>query len=220
MVLPANASTLSARGILAADLRHDLARSRRLHANTGGEADAVAALQDMAADLRAEAEAALIRDGVEADARAYEFSADMRYRGQAYELVIPWGDVAPSAASLADLVQRFHIEHAARFAHSDEADVVEIATLRLAAIGRMPDPELADAAGASGDPAPPVPSGSRRVWLDDAWVEAAIYQRGDIDAGASLTGPAIIEEAFTTLVVPARWTVTMTPSGDMLAEKN
>ena len=220
MVLPANASTLSARGILAADLRHDLARSRRLRANTGGEADAVAALQDMAADLRAEAEAALIRDGVEADARAYEFSADMRYRGQAYELVIPWGDVAPSAASLADLVQRFHIEHAARFAHSDEADVVEIATLRLAAIGRCRTRSLQTL------PAHPailphrfLPAAGAYGWMN-AWVEAAIYQRGDIDAGASLTGPAIIEEAFTTLVVPARWTVTMTPSGDMLAEKN
>jgi N-methylhydantoinase A/oxoprolinase/acetone carboxylase beta subunit len=174
----------------------------------------------MAADLRSEADAALIRDSVEADARAYEFSADMRYYGQAYELVIPWGDVAPSGASLADLVQRFHTEHAARFAHSDEADVVEIVTLRLAAIGRMPDPELADAALASGAPTPPVPSGQRRVWLDEAWVEAAIYQRSDIDAGASLSGPAIIEEAFTTLVVPARWTVKMTPFGDMLAEKN
>ncbi len=220
MVLPANASTLSARGILAADLRHDLARSRRLRANTGGEADAVVTLHETAADLRSEAEATLIRDNVEADARAYEFSADMRYHGQAYELVIPWGDVAPSDASLADLVQRFHTEHAARFAHSDEADVVEIVTLRLAAIGRMPDPELADAAVASGAPTPPVPSGQRRVWLDEAWVEAAIYQRSDIDAGASLSGPAIIEEAFTTLVVPARWTVTMTPFGDMLAEKN
>ena len=48
----------------------------------------------------------------------------------------------PPPQSLADLVQRFHTEHAARFAHSDEADVVEIATLRLAAIGRMPDPNL------------------------------------------------------------------------------
>jgi N-methylhydantoinase A len=121
---------------------------------------------------------------------------------------------------LVELVQRFHAEHAARFAHSDEADVVEIATLRLAAIGRMPDPELADTAKAAGDPVPPKPSGNRRVWLDDAWADAQIYQRTEIEPGASLTGPAIIEEAFTTLVVPARWTVTMTPSGDMIAEKN
>ena len=67
----------------------------------------------------------------------------------------PGAMLNPPPQSLADLVQRFHTEHAARFAHSDEADVVEIATLRLAAIGRMPDHELAEAASAVGDPAPP-----------------------------------------------------------------
>lgn len=220
IIFPANASTLSARGILAADLRHDLARSRRLRANTGGEDKAVAALKDMAADLRAEAEAALARDGVEEMARAYEFAADMRYRGQAYELVIPWGNVAPSPETVADLVERFHTEHAARFAHSDAADVVEIATLRLAAIGRMPDPELAEITAGGSDPTPPAPIGQRRVWLDDVWVDAAVYQRDGIEPGAGLSGPAIIEEAFTTLVLPAKWTVTMTPQGDLIAEKN
>lgn len=220
IIFPANASTLSARGILAADLRHDLARSRRLRANTGGEDEAVVALTEMAVDLRTQAEAALSRDGVDEAARGYEFSADMRYRGQAYELVIPWGDVSPSAATLAELVQRFHIEHAARFAHSDEADVVEIATLRLAAIGRMPAPEHAEIVVSSDELTAPVSTGQRRVWLDDAWVDAAIYQRDGVQPGASLSGPAIIEEAFTTLVLPARWTVTMTPQGDLIAEKN
>lgn len=223
IIFPANASTLSARGILAADLRHDLARSRRLRANTGGAAEALAALTEMAASLRQDAESALVRDGVAPDARRYEFSVDMRYRGQAYELVIPWpeaSDAAPNDAALAKLVTRFHTEHAARFAHSDEADVVEIATLRLAAIGVMPDPELADTPSVSGGAAkPPDPIGQRRVWLDDAWVDAPIFHRDDILPDTGVSGPAIIEEAFTTLVLPSGWSTTMSASGDLIAER-
>ncbi|MGZ0190142.1 MAG: hydantoinase/oxoprolinase family protein [Alphaproteobacteria bacterium] len=177
ILFPTNASTLSARGILSADLRHDLARSQRLRANTGGEEEAVAALHTLAGELRQDAEASLARDGVDPADREYRLSADMRYRGQAYELVIPWGDVTPDSQSLAELVSRFHREHARRFAHSDEADVVEIATLRMAAIGCMPDPDLAATARAASDP--PTPTGHRRVWLSDAWTEAPIYVRDD-----------------------------------------
>lgn len=217
IVFPANASTLSARGILGADLRHDLARSRRLQANNGGEAAAVAALAEMAADLRAEAEAALVRDGVASADRAYDLAADMRYRGQAYELVVPWGAVAPTAAALAELVERFHAEHARRFAHADTADTVEIATLRMAAIGRMPDPDLAAAASAAAGPA--TASGRRRVYLEETWVDAPVYDRDALAPGAEIEGPCIVEEAFTTLVVPAGWRAEMQPGGDLVAQR-
>ncbi len=217
IVFPANASTLSARGILGADLRHDLARSRRLRANNGGAADCLGALTAMAADLRAEAEAALVRDGVAPTDRHYEFSADMRYLGQAYELVIPWGDVEPHEATLAELVQRFHAEHARRFAHADPADTVEIATLRLAAIGRMPNPDFVavDRAGATA----PAATGERRVWLDEAWTVAPVFARDDLGAGARIDGPCIVEEAFTTLVIPSGWRAHMQGDGDLVAER-
>ena len=117
----------------------------------------------------------------------------------------------------AELVERFHAEHARRFAHSDPADQVEIATFRLAAIGRMPDPDFADVARpASGTPSR---SGSRRIWLDDAWTDTPIYQRDALGAGAAIAGPAVIEEAFTTLILPAGWRAEMHASGDLLATR-
>lgn len=219
IIFPTNASTLSARGILGADLRHDLARSRRLQANNGGEADTLAALAGLAGDLRAEAEAALDRDGVAPADRAYELSADMRYRGQAYELVIPWGDIEPTAAALAELVERFHREHERRFAHADLADTVEIATLRMAAIGRMPDPDLAIDEGGQTAGAAPKPVGARRVNLGGAWAETPVFDRTNLAPGAAIDGPCVVEEAFTTLILPAGWRAEMQANGDLVAER-
>ncbi|MEQ9124824.1 MAG: hydantoinase/oxoprolinase family protein, partial [Alphaproteobacteria bacterium] len=222
IVFPANASTLSARGILGADLRHDLARSRRLTANGDGADAAVAALRELAGDLAAEGEAALIRDGVPSGDRRLAFSADMRYRGQAYELVTPWpgvaGAAAIDAAALARLVKSFHAEHLRRFAQADPTDVVEIATLRLAAIGVMPDPDLAAADAALGDA--PAPTGRRRVNLDGAWTDAPVYRREALGRGAGIDGPCIVEEAFTTLVIPGGWRARMAEGGDLVAERN
>jgi len=219
IVFPANASTLSARGILGADLRHDLARSRRLTVNGDGAAAAAAELRELAGDLAAEGEAALRRDGVPPQDRRYAFSTDMRYRGQAYELVTPWpgvdGPAAIDAAALARLVASFHDEHLRRFAHADAADTVEVATLRLAAIGVMPDPDLTaeDASGISAS------VGRRRVNLDGGWTDAPVYRREALARGAAIDGPCIVEEAFTTLLVPAGWTARMAEGGDLVAER-
>ena len=217
IIFPSNASTLSARGILGADLRHDLARSRRLKANHGGQDETISALTEMALHLRSEAEAALIRDGVPEKDRVYEFSADMRYLGQAYELVIKWGDVSITPETVSDLVQRFHSEHLRRFAHADERDTVEIATLRLAAIGKMEAPlitkTVVDATSQSAK------RGSRRIWFEGAWVNAPIYSREHLSEGARVSGPCVVEEAFTTLIIGSGWEAEMLSGGDLVAEK-
>ena len=217
IVFPANASTLSARGILGADLRHDLARSRRLAANNGGEAEAVAALKEAAAGLRTEAEAALVRDGIAPADRRYLLAADMRYRGQAYELVIPWGDIAVDPEALSLLVERFHAEHARRFAHSDESETVEIATLRLAAIGKMPPLETVEATDRTDSAA--AAATRRSVNLGEGWVDAPVYERATLADAGAIDGPCVIEEAFTTLLIPGGWRLSMQAGGDLVAER-
>ena len=65
-------------------------------------------------------------------AREITLAADMRYHGQAFELLVPW----PDAPSLAPLRARFHTTHKQRFSYADEAEAVEIVTLRVIATGR------------------------------------------------------------------------------------
>ena len=131
VVFPAGASTFSAGGILGSDIVHDLARSRVLPATDAS----LPALREACAALHAQAEALAQADGTPPDRRRTAFAADMRYRGQAFELLVPWAD---PAAPLAPLLDAFHRLHEQRFSYANPADPVEIVTVRLTASGLLP----------------------------------------------------------------------------------
>ena len=88
VVFPADASTFSASGILRSDIMHDLASSRVMRAGPA----IMPELTRACAALREQGHALLEQDGVAGDRRVLRFAADMRYRGQAFELVVPWED--------------------------------------------------------------------------------------------------------------------------------
>jgi len=186
VVIPRNPGTLSAYGILFADLRRDFSRSRLLPAEGAAMAEAASVLLA----LRREGEVSLEADGVPAEDRAYAVAADLRYRGQAFELMVPW----PEAPALPALLARFHAEHRARFAYAEDGAPVEIVTLRLSAIGRLAKPAIAAEAEAASGALP----GARDV-AGEAW---PVLDRDALDDAA---GPALIEEAFATHLLPAGW---------------
>jgi N-methylhydantoinase A len=213
VIFPREPGTLSAYGILFSDLVQDLARSRLF---TLG-AEALAGLAVLIDELRAEADARLARDGVAASDRALHVAADMRYHGQAFELLVPWGDVTrPDAASLAALEHRFHATHRQRFSYSSEGEAVEIVTLRVTATGRLPRP-----APASPEPADrPSVKGTRRVFARGVWHQAVVWDREALRAGDVIEGPAIIEEAFATHSISQGWTARLGAVGSIIATRN
>ncbi|MGK7866439.1 hydantoinase/oxoprolinase family protein [Falsiroseomonas sp. E2-1-a20] len=213
VIFPRDPGTLSAYGILFSDLVQDLARSRLF---TLG-ADALPGLGALIEELRAEADARLARDGVAAADRALHVAADMRYHGQAFELLVPWGDVTqPDAESLAGLAARFHATHRQRFSYASEAEAVEIVTLRVTATGRLPRPR----------PAVPQPvdrpsvKGTRRIFAHGGWHQAVVWDREALRPDDILEGPAIIEEAFATHYLARGWTARPGAAGAIIATKD
>ncbi len=209
VIFPRDPGTLSAWGMLFADVAHDLAAARLLPAAP----ESVPALAEMAARLTAEGAGLLARDGVAEVQRDYRLAADLRYRGQAYEIMVPWPGEAVDVDGLAGAVRDFHALHMAQYAHADADAVPEIVALRLTALGRLAKPveRPFDAAGAGG------PKGQRRLYIDGAWQKAAVYDRETLPAAAEIAGPAIVEEAHSTILLPAGWTLTVANTGDLLA---
>jgi N-methylhydantoinase A len=207
VVFPREPGTLSAYGILFSDLVQDIARSRLLPA----AASALPEITRAIAELRAETLARLDADGVPAELRATEISADLRYHGQAFELLVPW----PEAPDLPALLTRFHAEHRARFSYAAETEPVEIVTLRMAAIGRLPKPAEAALVTPTTRTAP----GTRQVWQQGSVAAWPVWRRAALHAQDVIQGPAIIEEAFATHVIAAGWRATLDPEGAIIARK-
>jgi N-methylhydantoinase A len=136
----------------------------------------------------------LERGGFAPADRTIECAAALRYFGQEHTLdtVLEDGD------DLASLCRRFDAVHKQRYGHT-MTDPVQIVHVRVRGIGRTPRPELRTiprrAAGA------PTPRASRKAFCfaHRAMVDFAVYDRDKLRDGDVVPGPAIVEEATTTL---------------------
>ncbi len=202
VLIPRFPGHLSALGQLLADLRRDSVLA------WGGRLSELA-IEDFsarAAEMRAAATAALVADGFAEDRQLHEFTADMRYMGQSHSLAV---GCDPAVADWDALRAGFAENHARTFGHADEDSEVELVNIRLVSLGLVDKPTLNFAPEARADPI----IERRPVWFGDGWTECPVYDRAALDVGARLTGPAIIEEAGGTSVVPPDWQVAVHPTG-------
>jgi N-methylhydantoinase A len=150
--------------------------------------------------LRAELAEWLAQHGAGAGHATFRHAADMRYVGQSYEIEVPvepdW--LAPGGG--APLLAAFHQAHERVYGHADREAPAEIVNLRVqlrAARPRVPPGEIPARA------TPPAPRATRRIWLDGRPIEARVFDRAALGRGTRLTGPAIVEQPDTTVLLPA-----------------
>jgi N-methylhydantoinase A/oxoprolinase/acetone carboxylase beta subunit len=213
IIFPLDASTFSARGILMADIEHAFGRS----GVRPFDSSAVSWVRSCFESLKAEGAARLETDGIDPANRKFELSADLRYRGQAFELTVPWGEVPIDEGGIGEVCQRFHALHAQRFSYANSEDAVELVTLRLAAIGRMARPQFSAGEPLSADGSA---AGRRGVYVDGQWKNIATWRRDAIGSSLEIVGPAIVEEDYTAVYVAPGWSLTLGRDSHLVAARN
>jgi N-methylhydantoinase A len=205
VILPAAAGVTAAIGLLAAEVRFDVARTYQRRVEDLDPARVNAIYDEMAAQAFA-----VVRDsawGGEADdsARSAEIrlvrSADARYVGQGYELNIPLPSGPLDTAALGRLRASFDEIYAARYGYANPQAPVEFVTWKLSAVAGTPRVALAKQPPRSGEG---TRKGVRRAYFPEVpgYLECPIYDRYALPAGITLTGPAIVEERESTTVLP------------------
>jgi N-methylhydantoinase A len=212
--VPRSPGTLCALGALCADVVNDAVRT--VHVRLDDATLAWATLREQGEALRAELADWLARHGTDAGPATFRHAADMRYVGQSYEIEVPIdpGWLTPGGA--APILAAFHAAHERLYGHADRQAPAEIVNLRVqlrAARPRVPLVELP--AGAT----TPVPRTTRRVWLDGRSVEARVFERATLGRGARLVGPAIVDQADTTVLLPAGHVGEVDRSGNLLIRR-
>ena len=124
----------------------------------------------------------------------YRFSVDVRYRGQGYELNIPYTD---------RLIAAFRREHDRRYGYSYPAREIELVTLRLRAIMKSPQASLGTAGAARGERGKLDPARTS-VFFESKKIACAIYDRESLQPGKKYSGAAIVTEYSATTIVPPR----------------
>ncbi|MEM7423652.1 MAG: hydantoinase/oxoprolinase family protein [Pseudomonadota bacterium] len=209
VIVPPTPGVLSAYGGLIADVRNDFIRTAFVDLDAGG----LAILNGEASALEERA-IAWLRDeqGFKGDARLI-WSADMRYRGQSYEIetILDREDIA--AGRIDPIAEAFHREHARVYDHADPDAEVMVVNLRLVISGSAPKPELAERAA---QPAEAVPAGAAPVFLDGARHSAGLYLRAALEPGHRFRGPAIVTQDDCTTIVPPGLPVRVDGWGNLL----
>ena len=215
VIVPAYPGALSALGILISDVVKDHSRTVLLRvALASGQTDAgkprilpLKKLDGIFSELQRNIAAELKKE--EWKGRAiFEPSCDVRYRGQGYELNLPYSS---------DLLSRFHGEHKRRYGYSSPEREVEIVTVRMR--GRVASPEklsrLRIQTGAG-----KLQQSSTMVHFAGKNYKTPIMPRDLLKPGRTYRGPAIISEYSATSVVPPAFSFHKDPHGSLVIERS
>jgi N-methylhydantoinase A len=143
----------------------------------------------------------------------------MRYVGQSYELRVGLPSGVLDAKHLGELREAFFAEHRRAYGYATADADVEIVTLRVAGTGKVPRPRIRQLHSAQ-LPVDSAQKGSRPVYFAESagYVRTTIYDRYRLAAGHSISGPAVIEEIDSTVVVHPGWSATVDRYGNLLIE--
>jgi N-methylhydantoinase A/oxoprolinase/acetone carboxylase beta subunit len=181
VIVPEYAGALSALGMLMADAVRDYA------AGVLGRRD----IEKVFANLEKQARGGEI-----------ERSADLRYRGQSYELNVPWNNGDPATL--------FHREHEKIYGYANPDRDVEIVTIRVRARTAVEKPKLVRSGAAKkGKP------DQRRVWTGEGFKKIDSWKREQL-SDRTKQGPALVLDYGSTTLVPPKWNFRVDRAGNLL----
>jgi N-methylhydantoinase A len=191
VLVPARPGITSALGCLVADVRHDFVRT----INQGLLRMDVAEARALLAAQITEGRRLLATEGVEVETVSVQHEADMQFAGQTHVLTVP---IARTDFTREELAQTFERAYFERFGVELREMRALVMSLRTAVIGRR-RPIALD--GLGGVVTAGGPTAIRPVWFQQRWHDTPVYRREHLTPGATLTGPAIVEQLDATTVI-------------------
>ncbi|WP_424821795.1 hydantoinase/oxoprolinase family protein [Salinisphaera sp.] len=193
MLVPRASNLLSALGLAVSDIRRNFTRPVLTPLDVAERET----IDDLDQQMIDEAQ-------TEMNEPTIERTADLRYRGQSFELGVPTDDWSA-------LTAQFHNAHEIRYGYAMREDQIELVNLRVTARVAVDKPELSE-------DAPEAEPAARSVLVDDEWRDIPVCDRATLGHGSHVDGPAIIEFAETTCVVRPGWHRESDAAGTLILE--
>jgi N-methylhydantoinase A len=210
VLVPKASPAFSALGLLVSDYVVDLMQA---YVTRLSDID-LSRVRQLAAELRKDAEAELAPARLPKGAAQTDLFAQMCYHGQNFDMSVPLPEgEAIAEEHLLDLAQRFHRQHELSRGFSFPTQQPLVRGVRLLHRGATPKPpvlaRLGDVINAE-----EARTGTRSVHFGVGHTDVPTYSGAVLGAGASLSGPALIEEPFTVVVLAPGDTATLDTNGN------
>src|SRR5436309_7161506 len=197
-IVPFGAGVMSAVGFLTAPLAFDFVHSWPGRIDSLNWQEANALLDEM----QAEGQALLEQSGVSPAQISHRRVADMRYVGQGHEIQVPLPDGRLSGESVSGIVSSFEEVYRRLYERLSQSVPIEIINWRITSSSPAPQVRL-QVAGDERTIAQTALKGSREAYFPElgGYAGIPVYDRYGLLPGIGLSGPAIVEERESTVIV-------------------
>lgn len=208
--VPRDSSVFCASGMLHSDLKHDHVRSfaRVLHPPGPDRVQVRAGVRALLREMRVQGRAALKAEGIAPERQQWRHALDLRYAGQYHEVTVDVPTDLLDRADWATVADLFHSQHDRLYGYAlrDEGTPVELLSLRVTAVGITEKPTLKRQPRSASTPRDAL-KGRRAVYLPGRTVstKVPVYDGERLQHGQHFNGPALIESANTSILVPPLW---------------
>ena len=194
VVVPSNPGMMCAEGLHHCDLMQDFVSSALFDLTP----DAADGLADVCNGLERKIEDWFVQEGVQLTERNVDWTAELRYKGQNFELSLPLESGRIDAATIQRLHEDFHQSHKVSYGFCSPSEPMEIVNVKAKAIQGGADQEFRKV----GSKPTAEPKSARDVIFDSEEITSTpIYRRSNLGVGHRLAGPAIIEQQDTTILI-------------------
>jgi N-methylhydantoinase A len=210
IILPKLASGLCAFGQIISDVKYNYMATAPVRLDHDA---AYSRIDKLYKKLEVQGVRHLEKDGFKKGQIDIKRSLDMRYVGQVHECTVDIGTFDINAKTIDKVKEAFHKRHEELYTYSERHNAVEVVNIESTVFGRIEKPKMHKLSG--GGSAAKALKGYRKAIFDPSGkaTKTPIYDGGKLAAGASLTGPAIIEEITTTIVIDPGWKAKLDASG-------
>ncbi|MGB8813801.1 MAG: hydantoinase/oxoprolinase family protein, partial [Paracoccaceae bacterium] len=213
IVLPKLASGLCAFGQIISDVKYNYMATAPLRLDNDA---AYTRIDTLFAEIEAQGIAHLKTDGFAKKDTLVKRSLDMRYVGQVHECTVEIGTFKVDAKSIEKIKQAFHKRHEQLYTYAEPHSTVEVVNIESTVYGLVEKPARMHI-GKGKSPAAAIKAHRLAVFsADGKRIKTPIYDGGLLGAGATIAGPAIIEEVTTTIVIEPGWSAVLHESGSYL----
>ena len=206
-IVPRYPGVTSALGCVMADMRHDAVQTLNQALSDVNFKDVVTRIDKLAEACQTRLDSA----GVRFVAVDESIALDMLFTGQTHTLQV---NVQRAQLSAEGLQSAFTDAYQHAFGRVLEGPVIRVMNLRYARIGRRPKFDLSVLAPVGAGSTQPL--GVQRVYHQGQWWDAQRYARLELPVGAQVQGPAILEQADTTVWLEPGFDAKVDAMGNLL----
>ena len=204
LIIPPAPGAMCAVGAAVSDVQMDFVRSVRT------ELSDEEGMEEMFSEMEKIARKWLSEQGLEPGTAEYERSADMRYKGQSFEIMV-------GLNRNGDSQEAFHRRYEETFGYRDPDTAIEVLQIRM--LARAPNQMVGNPSSSRpGESDRLAPVETREVTYQGNRLAVPVYRRAQIPTGPRLSGPAVLLQYDTTVFVTPGFAFRVDESGNLHAE--